>query len=312
MYLVTYFVTNFVSFSVRKYSHFSSPYLVMYLVIYFVTFLVKSHVLLYWRSIIGATKYGTYLDYLLMQFYGDFRFNLALVVSSLIINISCPLLSFGAECPSLTLKQHLSLDSLRSIHKDCKTTFKAPLVQLINKEVSGGRPEAVSLRWSFCFAQCWSSEWRDGRWTEPDPSVRLPRDQQRLCEGWSHHAEWLWTQAYSDQGRSSSAHLSGPLTGPSVEKLEMISPRSLQLWGIRFPEEEEVTFSARATTANLDATIIARDQVIAEVGQTDPQDPQPTERKRRKLIQCPICRPSRTFTDEEKLAQHLSVFHVFD
>ena len=27
MYLVTYFVTNFVSFSVRKYSHFSSPYL---------------------------------------------------------------------------------------------------------------------------------------------------------------------------------------------------------------------------------------------------------------------------------------------
>ena len=97
MYLVTYFVTNFVSFSVRKYSHFSSPYLVMYLVIYFVTFLVKSHVLLYWRSIIGATKYRTYLDCLLMQFYGDFKFNLALVVSSLIINISCPLLSFGAE-----------------------------------------------------------------------------------------------------------------------------------------------------------------------------------------------------------------------
>ena len=70
-----------------------------------------------------------------------------------------------------------------------------------------------------------------------------------------------------------------------------------------------MTFSAPATTANLDATIIARDQVIAEVGQTDPQVPQPTERKRRKLIQCPICR---TFTDEEKLAQHMSVFHVFD
>ena len=69
--------------------------------------------------------------------------------------------------------------------------------------------------------------------------------------------------------------ISGPLTGPSVEKLEMISPRSLQLWGIRFPEEEEVTFSAPATTANLDATIIASDQVIAEVGQTDPQVPSP-------------------------------------
>ena len=65
-------------------------------------------------------------------------------------------------------------------------------------------------------------------------------------------------------------------------------------------------------TANLDATIIAKDQVITEVGHTDPQDTQPTERKRRKLIQCLICRPSRTFTDEEKLAQHMSVFHVFD
>ena len=52
----------------------------------------------------------------------------------------------------------------------------------------------------------------------------------------------------------------------------MISHRSLQLWGIRFPEEEEVTFPAPAMTANLDATIIASDQVIAEVGQTDPQD----------------------------------------
>ena len=29
--------------------------------------------------------------------------------------------------------------------KDCETTFKAPLVLLINKEVSGGRLEAVTL-----------------------------------------------------------------------------------------------------------------------------------------------------------------------
>ena len=70
-----------------------------------------------------------------------------------------------------------------------------------------------------------------------------------------------------------------PISGPSVENLEMISPRSLQLWGIRFPEEEEVTFSARATIANLDATIIARDQVIAEVGQTDPQETDPRKRR---------------------------------
>ena len=42
-------------------------------------------------------------------------------------------------------RENQGLDSLRSIHKDCKTTYKAPLVQLINKEVSGGRPEAVTL-----------------------------------------------------------------------------------------------------------------------------------------------------------------------
>ena len=42
-------------------------------------------------------------------------------------------------------RENQGLDSLRSIHKDCKTTYKAPLVQLINKEVSGGCLEAVTL-----------------------------------------------------------------------------------------------------------------------------------------------------------------------
>ena len=42
-------------------------------------------------------------------------------------------------------RENQGLNSLRSIHKDCKTTYKAPLVQLINKEVSGGRLEAVTL-----------------------------------------------------------------------------------------------------------------------------------------------------------------------
>ena len=175
------------------------------------------------------------------------------------------------------IKQHLSLDSLRSIHKDCKTTFKAPLVQLINKEVSGGRPEAVTFS--------------DGLSVSPnvDPLNEEMADElnqiplldfleinNAFVKGDRITLSDFEHKRIQTKG---GVHLpiSGPLTRPSVEKLEMISPRSLQLWGIRFPEEEEVTFSARATTANLDATIIARDQVIAEVGQTDPQIPQPTK-----------------------------------
>ena len=195
--------------------------------------------------------------------------------------------------------------------KDCETTFKAPLVQLINKKVSGGRPEAVTLS--------------DGLSVSPnvDPLNEEMADELNQIPLFDFleinnafvKGDRITLSDFEHKRIQTKAgvHLpiSGPLTGPSVEKLEMISPRSLQLWGIRFPEEEEVTFSARATTANLDATIIASDQVIAEVGQTDPRVPQPTEPKRRKLIQCPICRPSRTFTDEEKLAQHMSVFHIF-
>ena len=170
------------------------------------------------------------------------------------------------------IKQHLSLDSLRSIHKDCKTTFKAPLVQLINKEVSGGRLEAVTLS--------------DGLSVSPnvDPLNEEMADELNQIPLFDFleinnafvKVDRITLSDFEHKRIQTKARvhlpISGPLTGPSVEKLEMISPRSLQLWGIRFPEEEEVTFSARATTANLDATIIARDQVIAEVGQTDPQD----------------------------------------
>ena len=177
------------------------------------------------------------------------------------------------------IKQHLSLDSLRSIHKDCKTTFKAPLVQLINKEVSGGRLEAVTLS--------------DGLSVSPnvDPLNEEMADELNQIPLFDFleinnafvKGDRITLSDFEHKRIQTKAgvHLpiSGPLTGPSVEKLEMISPRSLQLWGIRFPEEEEVTFPAPATMANLDATIIARDQVIAEVGQTDPQETDPRKRR---------------------------------
>ena len=55
--------------------------------------------------------------------------------------------------------------------------------------------------------------------------------------------------------------------GKVLTNLKKLSQMSLLLWGIRFPEEVEVTFSAPENRANLDATILEKDSVIKEVGQ---------------------------------------------
>ena len=101
--------------------------------------------------------------------------------------------------------------------------------------------------------------------------------------------------------------------GPLVQ---LVSQRLLLLWGVRFPEEVEVTFSAPENRAKLDATIYQKDSVIEEVGQSS-ESPEPAaasspNRKRRKLFDCPYCKPKKSFTDDDKLAQHLSFAHMFD
>ena len=111
--------------------------------------------------------------------------------------------------------------------------------------------------------------------------------------------------------------ISGPLTGPRVEALKLLPSASLAVWGIRFPQETEVVFNARRTSANLDATILQQDKVVLQVGQStsrgEPQqpvpNPLPSGRLQRKLFSCPFCSTSRTFSDEEKLRQHLRSDH---
>ena len=82
----------------------------------------------------------------------------------------------------------------------------------------------------------------------------------------------------------------------------------------RFTSEVEVVFNARTITAYLDATILTKDSVIAEVGVADEEDllPSVPEPKKRKMFQCPSCKPSRSFSDEKKLVEHMDVSHVFD
>jgi hypothetical protein len=111
--------------------------------------------------------------------------------------------------------------------------------------------------------------------------------------------------------------ISGPLTGPRVEALKRLPSASLAVWGIRFPQETEVVFNARRTSANLDATILQQDQVVLQVGQSTSRhelqqpvpNPLPSGRLQRKLFCCPFCSTSRTFSDEEKLRQHLRSDH---
>ena len=75
-----------------------------------------------------------------------------------------------------------------------------------------------------------------------------------------------------------------------------------------------MVFNARTTTANPDATIVTKDAVIAEVGDANEEDLQPSapEPKKRKMFQCPSCKPSRSFSDEKKFVEHMDVSHVFD
>ena len=50
------------------------------------------------------------------------------------------------------------------------------------------------------------------------------------------------------------------------------------------------------------------------VGVADEEDllPSVPEPKKRKMFQCPSCKPSRSFSDEKKLVEHMDVSHVFD
>ena len=102
---------------------------------------------------------------------------------------------------------------------------------------------------------------------------------------------FAYKQVVDDVGEH--LQLTKPLTGARVEGLEVLSPRMLELWGIRFPSEVDVVFNARTTTANPEATIMTKDAVIAEVGDANEEDLQPSspEPKKRKCFSAPPANP---------------------
>ena len=79
-----------------------------------------------------------------------------------------------------------------------------------------------------------------------------------------------------------------------VDKLEKLSQRLLLLWGNRFPEEVEVTFSAPENRVNLNATIFQKDSVIEEVGQSSNR-PEPAVTSKEEKVILPVLQDEEIF-----------------
>ena len=57
-----------------------------------------------------------------------------------------------------------------------------------------------------------------------------------------------------------------PILGLEIPNLKALNKATLQLWGVRFKKATEVEFNCRREVQDPDATILAADPVLAEVG----------------------------------------------
>ena len=94
------------------------------------------------------------------------------------------------------------------------------------------------------------------------------------------------------------------ILGQGVAELRQLRQENLDLWGVQFPVGRAVLFNCKKTTADPNATILAADRVLGEVGKSSKSEP---ERMKRKLLACPYC--VRSFTELEKMLEHLQTDH---
>ena len=111
--------------------------------------------------------------------------------------------------------------------------------------------------------------------------------------------------------RGESVQINKPILGVEVDRLRKLNPATLKLWGIRFEKTTNVNFKCKKEVANLDATILRVDPALAVVGgcSQDADESQAT-RPKRKLFQCSYC--VRSFSEEEKLVQHIDAEHFME
>ena len=122
---------------------------------------------------------------------------------------------------------------------------------------------------------------------------------------WTPSITWNW------QTKGESVEITKPILGVEVDKIRKLNPATLKLWGIRFEKTTNVNFKCKKEVANLDATILRVDPALAVVGgcSQDADESQAT-RPKRKLFQCRYC--VRSFSEEEKLVQHIDAEHFME
>ena len=130
------------------------------------------------------------------------------------------------------VSKHLSVGSLKSMHKDFKTTFKSPIVQLIAKDALNGilRSLTQSDRLSVTANVDPLNEGMVIRMDRlPMFSIIEIRSAFVLGDRFTL-TDFAYKQVVDDLGKH--LQLTKPLTGVRVEGLEVLFPRTLKLWGI--------------------------------------------------------------------------------
>ena len=105
--------------------------------------------------------------------------------------------------------------------------------------------------------------------------------------------------------------LSGPILGEGISKLKKLGGEAIKLWGLQFKCGQRIDFHCqKQAPAALDASILASDSIIAEVGASSrsaEHQSEPLQRPKRKLLQCPLC--VRSFLDMQTMLEHCNKDH---
>ena len=217
------------------------------------------------------------------------------------------------------LKKTMSIHDLQSIHKEAKTYSAKTSLQVLEKhfDPESGRLSSLTLSdGSYVSSNVIplndkAAEYLNqiNRFDLIEIENATVKEDKLVLDEFEH------LEITHKNGKP--IKLSGPILGEGILKLKKLGAQSLKLWGIKFPFGQKIDFHCKRQARALDATILASDPIIAEVGasskalEPQPSDPlhqpQPLQRPKRKLLQCPLC--VRSFTELQSMLEHCNNDH---
>ena len=218
-----------------------------------------------------------------------------------------------------SLKKKMSIHDLQSIHKEAKTYSAKTSLQVLEKhfDPESGRLSSLTLS--------------DGAYVSSNVIPRNDKAAEYLnqinkfdlieIENATMKEDKLVLDEFEHleitHKNGKPIKLSGPILGEGIVKLKKLGAQSMKLWGVKFPFGQQIDFHCKRQAPALDATILASDPIIAEVGassrapEPQPSDPlpqpQPLQRPKRKLLQCPLC--VRSFLELQSMLEHCNNDH---